>query len=64
MTKSPRAIANFCNYVNGQVSGFNGYCSAMRAFITYAHFFKYLLDNNLETATGLDASTTITTNFV
>ena len=31
----------------------------MRALITYAHFFKYMLDNNLEKASDLGANVEI-----
>lgn len=50
------AIANFCSYKSSQLSGYYGCCSAMRALITYAFFFEYLLNNNLEDATGIDAA--------
>ncbi len=51
-----KQIANMSSYDNNQLSGYYGKPSAMRALITYALFFEYLLDNNLEDATGIDAT--------
>ncbi|MBO4264155.1 MAG: BACON domain-containing protein [Bacteroidales bacterium] len=63
MTNSKK-ISNMCNYTTNQVAGYTGYFSAMRGLITYAKFFKYLLDNNLEDATGISASQEFTSDFV
>ena len=51
-------ITNFCGYNNNQLAGYGGCFSSGRALITYAFFFKYLLDNDLDTAGGL-ANTTV-----
>lgn len=46
-------ITNFCRYDSGQVSGYTGCFCSQRALITYAFFFKYMLDNNLDKADGI-----------
>lgn len=57
------SIANMCGYSAGQLSGYYGCFSAMRALITYAYFFRYMLDNNLEDATSISASQTFATDL-
>ena len=49
-------ITNFCTYprADHNITDYKGCFSAMRALITYAHFFKYMLDNNLEKASVSD----------
>ena len=37
----------------------SGSFSAKRAFLTYAFFFKYMLDNNLDKADGIGADVVI-----
>ena len=55
------AITNFCKYPRSDhgITNYSGCFSSMRALITYAFFFKYMLDNNLDKADGIDASVTI-----
>ena len=54
-------ITNFCTYprADHNITDYKGCFSAMRALITYAHFFKYMLDNNLEKASDLGANVEI-----
>ncbi len=47
------AISNLCGYTGGQLAGYYGCFCAQRALITYAFFFKYMLDNKLEKADAL-----------
>ena len=44
-------ITNLCGYSNGQLAGYYGCFSSQRALLTYAFFFKYMLDNNLDKGT-------------
>ena len=48
------AISNLSGYV-GRLEGYYGCACSMRALITYAFFFKYMLDNKLEDAKGISA---------
>lgn len=48
------AISNLSGYV-GRLEGYYGCACAMRALITYAFFFKYMLDNKLEDAKDISA---------
>ncbi|MBO5823391.1 MAG: BACON domain-containing protein, partial [Prevotella sp.] len=50
-------ISNMSGYSN-KIPGYYGCMSAMRALYTYAQFFKYMLDNNLEDATAIPADQT------
>ena len=52
-----KAITNLCGYSGGQLSGYYGCFCSKRALLTYAFFFKYMLDNNLDTADGIAADT-------
>ena len=54
-------ITNYCSYPNaGQgYTNYGGAFSSGRALITYAFFFKYMLDNDLDKADGIDGSTII-----
>ena len=54
-------IANMCGYADGQLAGYYGTFCAQRALLTFAHFFKYMLDNNLSDAKGISADQTFTT---
>lgn len=47
-------ISNMCGYVN-RLDGYYGCFCAQRALITYAFFFKYMLDNNLQDAKSISA---------
>ena len=53
-----QSITNMCTYprADHNITDYKGCFSAMRALITYAHFFKYMLDNNLEKADGIEGS--------
>ena len=57
-------ISNTSGYNSGQVSGYTGSMCPMRALITNENFFKYILDNNLEDATGISSDQTFTSNFI
>lgn len=48
------AISNMCGYAAGQLAGYYGCFSAQRGLITYAYFFKYMLDNDLEDLSTVD----------
>ena len=54
-----QSITNMCTYPRDPITDYEGCFSAMRALITYAHFFKYMLDNNLDKADVLPNSTVI-----
>ena len=56
-------ISNMCTYPRDPFTNYAGSFSSMRALITYAFFFKYMLDNNLEKADGLDANVVIRTEL-
>ncbi|MBQ9462647.1 MAG: BACON domain-containing protein [Bacteroidales bacterium] len=48
-------ITNLCGYSGGQLDGYYGCFCSQRALITYAFFFKYMLDNNLDKGTDVAA---------
>lgn len=52
-------ISNMCTYPRDPIKNYAGSFSSMRALITYAFFFKYMLDNNLEKADGIGADVVI-----
>ena len=52
--KNSNAIGNMASY-SGRLSGYYGTASAQRMLLTYAHVFKYMLDNNLTDATQIPA---------
>lgn len=54
-------ISNGCGYPRDPITGFKGCFSAARAMLTYAEFFKYMLDNSLETANQLSADLEVPT---
>lgn len=60
---APETIPNMCGYTGNQVPGYYGAFCSKRALITYAMFFKYMLDNQLETAVDIPATTTFTTDL-
>lgn len=62
-SKGNGQISNNCGYNSDQVPGFKGCFSAVRAMLTYAEFFKYMLDNNLDTAGELSADTEVPTRL-
>ena len=49
-------ITNLCGYSSGQLAGYYGCFCSQRALLTYAFFFKYMLDNNLEKGTEVSDS--------
>ncbi len=51
--------SNLCGYSSGQLEGYGGCFSSGRALLTYAFFFKYMLDNNLEKADGIGSDVAI-----
>ncbi len=62
-SKGNGLISNNCGYGSDQVPGFKGCFSAARALLTYAEFFKYMLDNNLDTAGELSADIEVPTRL-
>jgi len=52
------AISNFCSYADNYLPGYVGTCCAKRIMMAYAHFFKYMLDNNLSDAKGISPDQT------
>lgn len=60
---SGNPITNMCTYPRDPFNNYAGSFSSMRALITYAFFFKYMLDNSLDKADGLDASVNIRTEL-
>lgn len=57
-------ISNMCGYAAGQVDGYYGCFSAHRAIVTYAYFFKYMLDNNLEDLSTVSEDQTFETHHL
>ena len=55
--------SNMCSYSGNQLAGYFGCFSSWRAVITYAFFFQYMLDNNLEDAMSIPADQTFTTDL-
>ena len=53
-------IANFASYVD-RLEGYTGCFSARRALLTFAYFFKYMLDNNLSDAKSISDDQTFAT---
>ena len=54
-----QSITNLCGYAGGQLAGYYGCFSSKRALLTYAFFFKYMLDNNLDKGTEVAADAII-----
>jgi hypothetical protein len=54
-----RDITNLCGYASGQLDGYYGCFCSQRALLTYAFFFKYMLDNNLDKGTQVTDDTII-----
>ena len=54
-------ITNFCTYprADHNITNYQGCFSSGRALLTYAYFFKYMLDNNLEKADAIPEGTPI-----
>ncbi len=57
--QSGQSISNMCTYPRSPITAYTGSFCSMRALITYAFFFKYLLDNGLDKASGLADDTVI-----
>ena len=59
--KSGKPITNMCTYPRSDhgITNYSGSFCSMRALITYAFFFKYMLDNNLDKADGISADVII-----
>lgn len=49
-------LSNFCSYMSGQLAGYGGTCCVKRIMMAYAYFFKYMLDNDIQTATDIPDS--------
>jgi hypothetical protein len=49
--QSGHPTTNICSYSGTQLSGFGGSFCPMRALVTYAFFFKYMLDNGYDKGT-------------
>ena len=58
-----KGITNLCGYAGGQLAGYYGCFCSKRALLTYTFFFKYMLDNKLDTADAIDASTIFRTEL-
>lgn len=56
--KNGGALSNFCAYTGNYLAGYTGCCCVKRIMMAYAYFFKYMLDNNLQDATGISADQT------
>ena len=54
-----QSITNLCGYSGGQLDGYYGCFCSQRALLTYAFFFKYMLDNNLDKGTEVAADVII-----
>jgi hypothetical protein len=62
LQKNDGAIGNIAGYTGrSDISGYYGSAAPARMLLTYAYFFKYMLDNNLEDATQISADQTFTT---
>lgn len=55
--KNGNQIGNMAGYTN-RLAGYYGCASGHRMLLTYAYFFKYMLDNNLSDATAIPADQT------
>jgi hypothetical protein len=56
-------LAVSCKTDKPKYENTNGSASGARMLLTYAYFFKYMLDNNLEDATGIAADVTFETHL-
>ena len=52
-------ITNFCGYPRDPITNYKGCFSSGRALITFAFFFKYMLENQLDKADALGADVVI-----
>ena len=63
IVKGGNKIGNMAGYTNrSDISGYYGCASGHRMLLTYAYFFKYMLDNNLSDATAIAADVTFETH--
>jgi hypothetical protein len=51
--QSGKPVTNMCTYPRSLITTYSGSFCSMRALITYAFFFKYMLDNELDKADGI-----------
>ena len=51
--QSGKPTTNICGYSGGQLTGYGGSFCPMRALISYAFFFKYMLDNGYDKGTDV-----------
>ncbi len=56
-------ITNFCGYPRDPINDYGGCFSSGRALLTYAFFFQYMLDKNLDKADALTGSEVIRTEL-
>ena len=54
-----KTISNMCTYPRDPITNYSGSFSSARALMTYAFFFKYMIDNKLEKGTEVAADQTI-----
>ncbi len=54
-----KVITNLCGYPRDPITNYGGCFSSGRALLTYAFFFKYMLDNNLDKGTEVAADVII-----
>lgn len=57
--QSGHPTTNICSYSGSQLSGFGGSFCPMRALVTYAFFFKYMLDNGYDKGTEVGSDVLI-----
>ena len=51
-----RSISNMCTYPRAPITAYTGSFCSMRALITFAFFFKYMLDNGFDKGTEVSDS--------
>ena len=52
-----KPISNMCTYPRNPITGYTGSFCSMRALITYAFFFKHMLDNGYDKGTEISDDT-------
>ena len=58
-----KPISNMCTYPRDPITNYHGSFSSMRALITYAYFFKYMLNKNYTKGTDVTADETFRTDL-
>ena len=58
-----KTISNMCTYPRDPITNYHGSFSSMRALITYAYFFKYMLNKNYTKGTDVTADETFRTDL-